>query len=433
MKTKLNISNANIWLFIELIIITVVAWVVFDPAVVNLYYRSLPLGYDVDQLLMAETKVHSYTPQAVDPQIPSEERKLQLFRQIETVEGVESVCFGDPWGNMLGNNNPGYYELSYEQDTLYMIQQSFVGDAHFFETYGLRPLPGSPSAEELSKIQLQEGKEEKAVLTRHAAITLFGTDDVVGHRFQHHVPSNGTFDVTVAGVVEDLRLSVSRNMRTVAFFPGRMPTMETRIVIRLKKGVNAERFVEEHGRELIAKGKTDFCRISKLTTYEDYLRKIELGQGLTQEVNRSLMLALFFLVNLSLAVIGTVWLQAKRRTEECGIRRAFGATRPRLLTGFLSEAALMATAAVIIGCIIYLNYAYSGLEYEQGEEWFTTMYHCDFWTASADKTWVEHFMPHFLIVSACVYIIIMCTVLIGTAIPAIKIINTRRTEALREE
>ena len=423
----------EIWLFLELVVITVVAWVVIDPAVVNLYYRSLPLGYDVDQLLLAETKVHSYTEQAVDPQIPTEERKLQLFRQLEAVEGVESVCFGDPWGNMLGNNNPGYYELGYEQDTLYMIQQSFVGDAHFFETYGLRPLPGSPSAEELSKIQLQEGKEEKAVLTRHAAITLFGTDDVVGRHFQHHVPSNGTFDVTVAGVVEDLRLSVSRNMRTVAFFPGRLPTMETRIVIRLKKGVNAERFVEEHGRELIAKGKTDFCRISKLMTYEDYLRKMELGEGRTQEVNRSLMLALFFLVNLILAVIGTVWLQAKRRTEECGIRRAFGATRPRLLFGFLSEAALMATVAVIIGCIIFLNYAYSGLEYEHGEEWFTTMYQCPYYTTPADRTWVEHFMPHFLIVSACVYIIIMCTMLIGTAIPAMKIIWSEITEALREE
>ena len=47
MKTKLNnILNANTWLFIELVIITVVAWAVFDPAVVNLYYRSLPLGYD---------------------------------------------------------------------------------------------------------------------------------------------------------------------------------------------------------------------------------------------------------------------------------------------------------------------------------------------------------------------------------------------------
>lgn len=39
-----NILNANTWLFLELVIITVVAWAVFEPAIVNLYYRNLPLG-----------------------------------------------------------------------------------------------------------------------------------------------------------------------------------------------------------------------------------------------------------------------------------------------------------------------------------------------------------------------------------------------------
>jgi hypothetical protein len=50
-----------------------------------------------------------------------------------------------------------------------------------------------------------------------------------------------------------------------------------------------------------------------------------------------------------------------------------------------------------------------------------------------DKTWVDYFWPHFLVVSSVVYIIILCTVLIGTAIPAVKIIGAKITEALREE
>ena len=40
---------------------------------------------------------------------------------------------------------------------------------------------------------------------------------------------------------------------------------------------------------------------------------------------------------------------------------------------------------------------------------------------------------HFFIISAVVYIIILCTVLIGTIIPAVKIVRARITEALREE
>ena len=152
------------------------------------------------------------------------------------------------------------------------------------------------------------------------------------------------------------------------------------------------------------------------------------------ELNRSLALALFFLLNLILAVVGTVWLHAKRRTEECGVRRAFGATRRRLLLGFLGRGALMATAAVVIGCIIFLNYAYSGLQTDlDGSDYFDTMYYTYYCSTPSDRTWVEAFWPHFLIVSACVYLIILVTVLIGTAIPAWRITRTQITEALREE
>jgi ABC-type antimicrobial peptide transport system permease subunit len=168
-------------------------------------------------------------------------------------------------------------------------------------------------------------------------------------------------------------------------------------------------------------------------TFEEHLEQQELDEGRTQEVNRSLALALFFLINLMLAVIGTVWLHAKRHTEECGVRRAFGATRRQVLWDFLWRNALLATAAVAVGLVIYLNYAYSGLTVEYGKEHCETLYMNNIIDVPTDKTWVDYFWPHFLVVSSVVYIIILCTVLIGTAIPAVKIIKTKITNALRDE
>ena len=91
-----NILNANTWLFLELVIITVVAWAVFEPAVVNLYYRSLPLGYDNSQVLYAETAVggeYSMDENGIphDPYEITEERRQQMLRQLSDVEGVASV------------------------------------------------------------------------------------------------------------------------------------------------------------------------------------------------------------------------------------------------------------------------------------------------------------------------------------------------------
>ena len=269
------------------------------------------------------------------------------------------------------------------------------------------------------------------VLTRSGAIALFGTADVVGRRFT--ICYDPAYEVTVAGVVEDFRMSVPTTIRSMIITTKELLTANCQYVIRLKKGVNASRFVEEHGNDLIRSGRTGFNRISNLMTFDEHLQQLELDDGRTQEVNRSLALALFFLVNLMLAVIGTVWLHAKRRTEECGVRRAFGATRWRVFFDFLWRNALLATAAVIIGCIIYLNYAHSGVQVYNGEEHYETLYTYQGYLLPIDKTWVEHFWPHFLVVSAVVYIIILCTVLIGTAIPALKIIGAKITNALRDE
>ena len=273
----------------------------------------------------------------------------------------------------------------------------------------------------------------QAVLTRSAALGLFGATDVTGRHFQI-LYSNEPCDMTVAGVVEDVRMGVATSLRSLLIMPSHLETTRVNIIVRLKDGVNPRRFIEEHGREFIANGKTDFCRISRLMTFRDYLQQTELDEGRPQEVNRSLALALFFLLNLILAVVGTVWLHAKRRTEECGVRRAFGATRMRLFGSFLAKGALLATIAAVIGCIIFLNYAYSGLQTDvDGTVYFDTMYLHYIYYPSTDLTWVNHFWPHFLVVSACVYLIILVTVLIGTAIPALRIVHTKVTDALREE
>ena len=302
-----NILNANTWLFLELVIITIVAWAVFDPAVVNLYYRSLPLGYDSGQLLYAETEVNGSWDELVDgvPQDPyemTEKRRNQILRQLTSAEGVESAYLYEQEFGAVGYSRPAFNECVVGGDTLYLAVINFNSDAHFFETYGLKPLPGSPSAAELSRLSYQE---QQVVLTHSGAIALFGTADVVGRHLT--ICYDPAIEATVAGVVEDFRMSVSNTIHSMIIKPQKPQYTTCRYVIRLKKGQNARHFVEEHGQELIHSGQTGFSRISRLMTFDEYLQRLELDDGRTQEVNRSLALALFFLINLMLAVIGTVW------------------------------------------------------------------------------------------------------------------------------
>ena len=96
-------------------------------------------------------------------------------------------------------------------------------------------------------------------------------------------------------------------------------------------------------------------------------------------------------------------------------------TKWSVFLGFLREAWLLTTVSVVIGCIIYFQFAAArGL----GDDYGTHN--------PAVHFWFDSFGTHFLVVSACVYLIILGTVLVATAIPAWRISRSNIVEAIKE-
>ena len=90
-----------------------------------------------------------------------------------------------------------------------------------------------------------------------------------------------------------------------------------------------------------------------------------------------------------------------------------------------TEGIVLTTISMFITCVLYLNYVKMGF----GELCISTHQP----GTQPDPTWVADKPLHFLIVSAIVYLIILCTVLIGTAIPAWRICRSEITNALKDE
>ena len=121
-------------------------------------------------------------------------------------------------------------------------------------------------------------------------------------------------------------------------------------------------------------------------------------------------------------MFGTLLMYTRQRREEAGVRRAFGATKWSVFWGFIREAWLLTTLSVVAGCAIYFQYAIAHGLYS------------DFGSFNpAVRYWFDDFGTHFLVVSAIVYLIILCAVLIATAIPAWRICRSEITEALKDE
>ena len=434
----------NVWLFLELIVVCFVAWTQLDPIIVRLYYRSLSSGIDGERMVVAnilstqpyETADDSMTQEEMNNQYMKREAQYAeeanvIKRQLLAIDGVEQASIADPVMGILARTdlfgstsftNKMYY--AWQNDTVLANDICYSKDEHFFETYGIRPIAGCETSRELSDTK------KGWIVSRSLAEHFFGSAEAaINKQLQAASYAGIDWHQPIVAVVNDVHVS-EQDYNTWAVYQNngeiRSGGVQNLVVLRLKPGVNPRRFAEEQNLNPWNYA-SDHYAVASFTAYDDIgsAKNQFAAPTLSYDFNLQIATALFFLVNLCLGVIGTFWMQTKRRTEESGIMRAFGATRRRVMLMFLVEGWVMATVSMFIACVLYLNYVKLGL----GELCISPCLP----KAQPDPTWVADKSLHFLIISAVVYIIILCTVLIGTAIPAVKIVRARITEALREE
>ena len=420
----------NVWLFAELVLVCFVAWTQIDPIVVNLFYKSLPAGFDIDRLVVAEVKsIKSFRGEGeVGDEVDMQEDELfraqmLLLKEHLMAQGdVESVTCLDNIGG-YPRMDGALWQFPVGNDTLTVPHCYYDEGEDFFETFGIHPVAGSPSQHEMST---DFHGNQTLVITRSLAERAYGSAEAaLGKQIKSQYSYNGEyFTQTIGGVVEDVSAYDNEYSSWMIFSPNGRATLSSteRIAIRLKLGVNMRRFIEEQNYH-IGELATEYLTLSGFTSYQKVeSRDKSFNKSHDYDFNLSVATAIFFLINLCLGVIGTFWMQTKRRTEESGIMRAFGATRGRILGMFLAEGFILTTLSMIITCVLYLNYVKTGL----GEL-------CIAYSPQPDPTWVANKPLHFLIISGIVYLIILMVVSIGIAIPAWNICRTKVVDALREE
>ena len=414
----------NVWLFLELIVVCFVAWTQLDPIIVRLYYRSLPSGIDGDRMVVAN--ILSTRPYDIaDDSMTQEERDNQYWkreaeygeeanvikRQLLAIDGVEQASIADPVMGIYARtdlfSSPGGFSnmlrYAWQNDTVLVNDICYAKDEHFFETYGIQPIAGCKTSKELSDI------DQGWIVSQSLAEHYFGSPEAAINKELHAAFfADGDWHQPIVAVVNDVHVS-EKDYNTWAVY-----------------GINPRRFAEEQNYHAWNYASDNYA-VASFTAYDDIgsSRNQFATPSLSYDFNLQIATAVFFLINLCLGVIGTFWMQTKRRTEESGIMRAFGATKRRIMSMFLAEGWVLATVSMFIACVLYLNYVKMGF----GELCISTHQP----STQPDPTWVADKPLHFLIVSAIVYLIILCTVLIGTAIPAVKIIGAKITNALRDE
>ena len=413
------------WLFLELVLVTFALWWAFDPILVSAYVTHLPLGYDAERLVKLEVAT-SVTREEQDKHfgdfLDEEELLLQKARELDDVELAYSA-FTNPMGFGVVGMSCNYFV---DGDTLTGWRYEFAPESRMFEVYGIQSLTPEVPTHELTH---DCEDDVSVIITRTMAMGLYGTTDVAGRKLtgRVHTYDDGDFkwvnrDYRIRAVVEDVRHYEHDRDLACIFICSDGYQSNTPIILRLRNGVNAERFIQSHQRQVETELTTEHYYVRSMQSCLDAQSDASRRTNVGRTTRRNLLIAAFFAVNLSFGVFGTLLMYTRQRREETGIRRAFGATKRNVFLGFLREAWLLTTISVIVGCIIEFQFAAAG---GLSDEYAGVH--------SATHFWFDSFGSHFLVVSACVYLIILGTVLVATAIPAWRISRSEITESLKDE
>lgn len=426
LKNLWSRRRRNGWLLAELILVAILSWYIFDPVMVVTYERHLPLGYDADRLCMVSVGMLPQEAPGYEPQAADSASLMQTYlnlvdraRQHPDVEQATPVL-SFVYPGAMGNGTSSFIaEGDSVAHTALFIE--FLPHTHFFETYGFQSGKGSMSAAQLS--DLDNG--DYYIMTEDLLEGMFRTHI---YRNQRCWKVNGTDTcyTAVKGTVKSCKYLSNKRPVPIVFMPLQNPDIRSsldnmRIVVRLKEGVRMERFLHDFRSWMLRQLRIGNLYARELQSYDEINAAREFSDS-TVLYRRSLSIALFFLVNLCLGVIGTFWMQTRTRREEVGVMLSYGATPHRIRLLLLGEGTALTTLATFIGCFIYLQYAFS-----EGLNTGSSL------MEAVTPSWVDNFGLHFFFVSLMVYVILLLVVWIGIYIPAHRISSISPTEALRDE
>lgn len=413
-----NSRRHNLWIMLELVVITIVSWAVLDPLFVLTYNQSIPNGYDAEGLYRLEVTRNKADTLSVPAR--DFERIMQGLRHHKDIESATCVLSG-AYPSSPGNNMNRVFKDSVEVRMTYI---PFFTNSGFFRTWRFRSAKDG-AWETLEKLEVPKSS---VIMSEDAVMLLSEGKDLIGQSVYSTYDST---EIRVAGIMKPIKMRNSMQpylVRLVSYGnEEQMPSWAfdsgLRIFFRTKADVSEGRFIEEFMSWVDDNLSSGSLVFTKLTPFHEVQRESDLQEGATNEIRMKYALAYFFMINLLLAVSGTFWLHTRTRREEIGIRLSYGASPGGICRMLIGEAFIMTTIAVFVGCFLYFQWAYY--------EGFYTL--DDGVPGYGDLYLTNHFFAHFCIVSLLVYVVMMAVTWLGVYIPAHSISRISPVEALRDE
>ena len=406
-----NEWRTNLWLGIELLLVSVVMWWVID----NLYCIGAtyfePRGFNVDHCYLIE--MGHLTEKSPDFQEKPYQEKmddiLELVNRLRQRPEIEAVSLSQNSYPYNGSNS--WTSIRLVGDTLEaggsLILRNVSPD--FVKVFRYEGANGETPEQLAEMLERGEMIASDNVFT-YAYKRPLPMTNYVGRRF--YWQNDTTFSLQLGASMKVVRYSdfqAARTSRSI-LLKRTMWAEDAELCVRVRADQDVD-FIERLKADSEKQLRIGNIYISNIRSFKDIRRNYQQFQY--NGVRDAITMVIFLLVNIFLGLLGTFWFRTQQRKSEIALHKAHGATNSMVFTRLLSEGWLLLLIITPLALIIDFNLAYAEL------------------SARHNGLYLE--WDRLLICGAISFALIALMIAIGIGIPARKAMKIDPAEALHGE
>ncbi len=394
-----NEWRSNLWLAVELLVVSVVLWYVLDFVYTRAALYVRPMGTDVENCFLIKYDAEETEE---DDHMDVGDVRRQILDRLKRHPDIEAACLtngaypysGSYWGGMIA------------VDTLTVGAYTRYVTPDYAEVFRITGLKGE-SSKDIVKM-LEEGKR---AITRNLLPKKYDALSFIGKRAIVNGDSLNT--VEIGAVVAPIRRENYEESNDGSVLIPLLPEqygMAADFCVRVKPGAAAdfaERFAEVPDKEFTI-GRFFVNDVKSFDTLR--------ADGLSGEnfrIRNYVILMGFLLINIFMGLLGTFWFRTRMRVKDIAMRKTVGATEKQIFRLLIGEGLLLLTIVTPIALLIDANIAHMELNTMLDGEYFN-------WT-------------RVLLCGLAAYALMALMILLGIAIPARNAMKTAPAEALKDE